>query len=70
MDPTQSEGASREAGLPGQQLLWHGWPDSGRRVLHLFAGNATSDKTEGRKKGRPKAENQALKDIPVRPHAL
>uniref|UniRef100_A0A8C0AQY6 Zinc finger protein 512B n=1 Tax=Buteo japonicus TaxID=224669 RepID=A0A8C0AQY6_9AVES len=27
-------------------------------------GNATSDKTEGRKKGRPKAENQALKDIP------
>uniref|UniRef100_A0A8C0FWW1 Zinc finger protein 512B n=1 Tax=Bubo bubo TaxID=30461 RepID=A0A8C0FWW1_BUBBB len=29
------------------------------------AGNATSDKTEGRKKGRPKAENQALKDIPL-----
>ncbi|KAM7038207.1 zinc finger protein 512B isoform 2-T4 [Acridotheres tristis] len=28
-------------------------------------GNATSDKTEGRKKGRPKAENQALKDIPL-----
>ncbi|XP_037258175.1 zinc finger protein 512B isoform X6 [Falco rusticolus] len=27
-------------------------------------GNATSDRTEGRKKGRPKAENQALKDIP------
>uniref|UniRef100_A0A8V5GRF3 Uncharacterized protein n=1 Tax=Melopsittacus undulatus TaxID=13146 RepID=A0A8V5GRF3_MELUD len=27
-------------------------------------GNATSDKSEGRKKGRPKAENQALKDIP------
>ncbi|XP_048818635.1 zinc finger protein 512B isoform X6 [Lagopus muta] len=27
-------------------------------------GNATSDKTEGKKKGRPKAENQALKDIP------
>lgn len=35
-------------------------------MLHLFAGNATSDKTEGKKKGRPKAENQALKDIPVR----
>ncbi|NXD65108.1 Z512B protein, partial [Eolophus roseicapillus] len=28
-------------------------------------GNATSDKSEGRKKGRPKAENQALKDIPL-----
>ncbi|NWT60817.1 Z512B protein, partial [Erythrocercus mccallii] len=28
-------------------------------------GNAASDKTEGRKKGRPKAENQALKDIPL-----
>ncbi|XP_025057465.1 zinc finger protein 512B isoform X6 [Alligator sinensis] len=28
-------------------------------------GNTTSDKTEGRKKGRPKAENQALKDIPL-----
>ncbi|XP_072205870.1 zinc finger protein 512B isoform X6 [Excalfactoria chinensis] len=28
-------------------------------------GNATSDKTEGKKKGRPKAENQALKDIPL-----
>uniref|UniRef100_A0A8C3RPZ2 Zinc finger protein 512B n=1 Tax=Chelydra serpentina TaxID=8475 RepID=A0A8C3RPZ2_CHESE len=27
-------------------------------------GNATSDKTEGKKKGRPKAENQVLKDIP------
>ncbi|OXB67851.1 hypothetical protein ASZ78_005533, partial [Callipepla squamata] len=27
--------------------------------------NATSDKTEGKKKGRPKAENQALKDIPL-----
>ncbi|XP_054029658.1 zinc finger protein 512B [Dryobates pubescens] len=28
-------------------------------------GNATSDKSEGKKKGRPKAENQALKDIPL-----
>ncbi|KAM7090674.1 zinc finger protein 512B isoform 4-T5 [Ciconia maguari] len=28
-------------------------------------GKTTSDKTEGRKKGRPKAENQALKDIPL-----
>uniref|UniRef100_A0A8D2NJF9 Zinc finger protein 512B n=3 Tax=Zosteropidae TaxID=36297 RepID=A0A8D2NJF9_ZOSLA len=28
-------------------------------------GNAASDKTEGKKKGRPKAENQALKDIPL-----
>ncbi|XP_032622257.1 zinc finger protein 512B isoform X2 [Chelonoidis abingdonii] len=27
--------------------------------------NATSDKTEGKKKGRPKAENQVLKDIPL-----
>lgn len=24
-----------------------------------------SDRTEGKKKGRPKAENQALRDIPV-----
>ncbi|XP_028926094.1 zinc finger protein 512B isoform X2 [Ornithorhynchus anatinus] len=28
-------------------------------------GNVTSDKSEGRKKGRPKAENQALRDIPL-----
>uniref|UniRef100_K7FGZ2 Zinc finger protein 512B n=1 Tax=Pelodiscus sinensis TaxID=13735 RepID=K7FGZ2_PELSI len=28
-------------------------------------GNATSDKAEGKKKGRPKAENQVLKDIPL-----
>uniref|UniRef100_A0A8C0FS24 Zinc finger protein 512B n=1 Tax=Bubo bubo TaxID=30461 RepID=A0A8C0FS24_BUBBB len=34
-------------------------------ALQVPAGNATSDKTEGRKKGRPKAENQALKDIPL-----
>ncbi|XP_054836839.1 zinc finger protein 512B [Eublepharis macularius] len=28
-------------------------------------GNATNDKAEGKKKGRPKAESQALKDIPL-----
>ncbi|XP_038606209.1 zinc finger protein 512B isoform X2 [Tachyglossus aculeatus] len=28
-------------------------------------GNVTSDKSEGRKKGRPKAENQELRDIPL-----
>nr|XP_056700740.1 zinc finger protein 512B [Euleptes europaea] len=28
-------------------------------------GNATNDKTEGKKKGRPKADSQALKDIPL-----
>ncbi|XP_007438510.3 zinc finger protein 512B isoform X1 [Python bivittatus] len=28
-------------------------------------GNATIDKTEGKRKGRPKTENQALKDIPL-----
>uniref|UniRef100_A0A8D2NJK2 Zinc finger protein 512B n=1 Tax=Zosterops lateralis melanops TaxID=1220523 RepID=A0A8D2NJK2_ZOSLA len=33
-------------------------------VQHLIR-NAASDKTEGKKKGRPKAENQALKDIPL-----
>ncbi|XP_067410173.1 zinc finger protein 512B isoform X2 [Emydura macquarii macquarii] len=32
---------------------------------HPKLGNATSDKTEGKKKGRPKAENQVLKDIPL-----
>uniref|UniRef100_A0A8C0IJL5 Zinc finger protein 512B n=1 Tax=Chelonoidis abingdonii TaxID=106734 RepID=A0A8C0IJL5_CHEAB len=37
----------------------------GPHVLCLFAENATSDKTEGKKKGRPKAENQVLKDIPL-----
>nr|XP_034979057.1 LOW QUALITY PROTEIN: zinc finger protein 512B [Zootoca vivipara] len=28
-------------------------------------GNATNDKTEGKRKGRPKADSQALKDIPL-----
>lgn len=28
-------------------------------------GSLASDRTEGKKKGRPKAENQALRDIPV-----
>ncbi|XP_053104892.1 zinc finger protein 512B isoform X3 [Hemicordylus capensis] len=28
-------------------------------------GNATNDKTESKKKGRPKADSQALKDIPL-----
>lgn len=28
-------------------------------------GSPASDRTEGKKKGRPKAENQALRDIPV-----
>ncbi|XP_063152984.1 zinc finger protein 512B [Candoia aspera] len=28
-------------------------------------GNATNDKTESKRKGRPKTENQALKDIPM-----
>ncbi|KAL7985677.1 hypothetical protein Chor_004247 [Crotalus horridus] len=29
-------------------------------------GNAMHDKTESKRKGRPKTENQALRDIPVR----
>uniref|UniRef100_A0A670Z797 Zinc finger protein 512B n=1 Tax=Pseudonaja textilis TaxID=8673 RepID=A0A670Z797_PSETE len=33
--------------------------------LPLLAGNAMNDKTEGKRKGRPKTENQALKDIPL-----
>uniref|UniRef100_A0A8C4VWD3 Zinc finger protein 512 n=1 Tax=Gopherus evgoodei TaxID=1825980 RepID=A0A8C4VWD3_9SAUR len=46
--------------------VWTCWLGScGPHVLCLFAGNATSDKTEGKKKGRPKAENQVLKDIPL-----
>uniref|UniRef100_A0A8C6X243 Zinc finger protein 512B n=1 Tax=Naja naja TaxID=35670 RepID=A0A8C6X243_NAJNA len=33
--------------------------------LPLLAGNAMNDKTESKRKGRPKTENQALKDIPL-----
>uniref|UniRef100_A0A8C3PJS5 Zinc finger protein 512B n=1 Tax=Calidris pygmaea TaxID=425635 RepID=A0A8C3PJS5_9CHAR len=48
----------------GKELVFHfrggGWGRGDEP-----SGNATSDKTEGRKKGRPKAENQALKDIPL-----
>lgn len=33
--------------------------------LCFESGSTASDRTEGKKKGRPKAENQALRDIPV-----
>lgn len=33
--------------------------------LYFDPGSPASDRTEGKKKGRPKAENQALRDIPV-----
>uniref|UniRef100_A0A8D2J0N0 Zinc finger protein 512B n=1 Tax=Varanus komodoensis TaxID=61221 RepID=A0A8D2J0N0_VARKO len=32
--------------------------------LSFLAGNATNDRAEGKRKGRPKADSQALKDIP------
>lgn len=34
-------------------------------ALCFDPGSPASDRTEGKKKGRPKAENQALRDIPV-----
>ncbi|XP_055964017.1 LOW QUALITY PROTEIN: zinc finger protein 512B [Sorex fumeus] len=37
----------------------------GQAPLCFEPGSAASDRTEGKKKGRPKAENQSLRDIPL-----
>lgn len=57
-----SLGISCVAGMPvvrGGQTV----PSQG--PLCFDPGSPASDRTEGKKKGRPKAENQALRDIPV-----
>lgn len=38
---------------------------SSQAPLCFDPGSPVSDRMEGKKKGRPKAENQALRDIPV-----
>ncbi|XP_047626539.1 zinc finger protein 512B isoform X1 [Phacochoerus africanus] len=38
---------------------------SGQAPLCFDLGSPAGDRTEGKKKGRPKAENQALRDIPL-----
>lgn len=50
------------AGMP---VVRGGQTVPGQAPLCFDPGSPTSDKTEGKKKGRPKAENQALRDIPV-----
>lgn len=50
------------AGMP---VVRGGQTVPGQAPLCFDPGSPASDKTEGKKKGRPKAENQALRDIPV-----
>lgn len=50
------------AGMP---VVHSGHTVPGQAPLCFDPGNPASDRTEGKKKGRPKAENQALRDIPV-----
>ncbi|XP_048078242.1 zinc finger protein 512B isoform X2 [Ursus arctos] len=57
--------------LPGSSKSGPG-KDGGRNEVRLPVlhdppklGSPASDRTEGKKKGRPKAENQALRDIPL-----
>lgn len=57
-----SLGTSRVAGMP---VARGGQTVSSQAPLCFDPGSPASDRTEGKKKGRPKAENQALRDIPV-----
>jgi hypothetical protein len=54
--------ASYAAGMP---VAHSGQTVPGQAPLCFDPGSPASDRTEGKKKGRPKAENQALRDIPV-----
>lgn len=49
----------------GMPVVHSGHTVPSQAPLCFDPGNSASDKTEGKKKGRPKAENQALRDIPV-----
>lgn len=49
----------------GMPVVHSGHTVPSQASLCFDPGNPASDRTEGKKKGRPKAENQALRDIPV-----
>lgn len=48
----------------GMPVVHSGHTVPSQASLCFDPGNPASDRTEGKKKGRPKAENQALRDIP------
>nr|XP_051685029.1 zinc finger protein 512B isoform X1 [Oryctolagus cuniculus] len=66
------EGGRKEVRLPvlhdapklGMPVARGGQTVPGQAPLCFDPGSPASDRTEGKKKGRPKAENQALRDIP------
>nr|XP_038961085.1 zinc finger protein 512B isoform X7 [Rattus norvegicus] len=66
-------GSRKEVQLPllqdppklGMPVVHSGHTVPSQAPLCFDPGNSASDKTEGKKKGRPKAENQALRDIPL-----
>uniref|UniRef100_H0VSF4 Zinc finger protein 512B n=1 Tax=Cavia porcellus TaxID=10141 RepID=H0VSF4_CAVPO len=49
----------------GMPVVHSGQTVPGQAPLCFDPGSPASDRTEGKKKGRPKAENQALRDIPL-----
>ncbi|XP_030681729.1 zinc finger protein 512B isoform X4 [Nomascus leucogenys] len=67
------DGSRKEVRLPmlhdplkmGMPVVRGGQTVPGQAPLCFDPGSPASDKTEGKKKGRPKAENQALRDIPL-----
>ncbi|XP_037061392.1 zinc finger protein 512B isoform X4 [Peromyscus leucopus] len=66
-------GSRKEVQLPmlqdppklGMPVVHSGHTVPSQASLCFDPGNTASDRTEGKKKGRPKAENQALRDIPL-----
>ncbi|XP_012659360.1 zinc finger protein 512B [Otolemur garnettii] len=70
--PTK-DGGRKEVRLPllhdppklGMPMVRGGQTVPGQAPLCFDSGSPASDKMEGKKKGRPKAENQALRDIPL-----
>lgn len=69
MQPPRLPGVRRQAprtlcaaGLP---VARGGQTVPSQAPLCFDPGSPAGDRTEGKKKGRPKAENQALRDIPV-----
>ncbi|XP_058535257.1 zinc finger protein 512B isoform X3 [Ochotona princeps] len=60
--PVSSLRVPRAAGMP---VARGGQTVPGQASLCFDPGSPACDRTEGKKKGRPKAENQALRDIPL-----
>ncbi|XP_076427545.1 zinc finger protein 512B isoform X4 [Peromyscus maniculatus bairdii] len=66
-------GSRKEVQLPmlqdppklGMPVVHSGHTVPSQASLCFDPGNTASDRTEGKKKGRPKAENHALRDIPL-----